>query len=270
MYIYGLSQMRIYLFSVLFLLISSSSVYSQVGLPGFDESVKKIKILGCATKGSGESPSIDSFNRGRILGLGTIIGAPILANLNIDPRLWLRLTEDCNELNKIFGVDSPMYLIQEEGAPNAFATSNNLSGVYSRDGTVFFGYKLLIDDFQSNNGFGIPTILAHEYGHILQFKNNFPNFSTHKWRELHADYLAGWYTAYRSRFRNQVPLASLSSVYTKGDYAFNSVDHHGTPNERAFAFNAGYMLHVQGGVMSGHQAYENGIEFVKAMGAPFK
>jgi hypothetical protein len=115
---------------------------------------------------------------------------------------------------------------------------------------------------------GIPTILAHEFAHILQFKNQFPKLPTAKWQELHADFMAGWFTGHRSRYRPHVAMNSLIAIFNVGDFAFNHPGHHGTPQERVAAFDAGYRLNVQGNVSSSATAFSQGLAFIRASGAP--
>jgi hypothetical protein len=84
---------------------------------------------------------------------------------------------------------------------------------------------------------------------------------------LHADYLAGWFTAHRQRFLPQDANQALKSFFDKGDYDFFSEGHHGTPQERAAAFYAGYMLNMGNNVGLGSLAYNSGINYVRALGA---
>ena len=130
-------------------------------------------------------------------------------------------------------------------------------------GSVFISSGLLIKEYKETNGslMSIPAILGHEFAHGMQSDNNFPYSG--KWRELHADYLAGWFIGHRGRFRPQNAIQAILNFYNKGDYEFNSEDHHGTPQERAAAFNAGYTLNVQGNEDSGGDAYVAGLKYVK-------
>lgn len=183
---------------------------------------------------------------------------------------------DILELQKVFGVAAKMFLLQETNGANAFALNRPVPQVLqqfqmpaqaSPDGMVFFGLKLMRAEYSSEfgTGYAIPSIIGHEYAHVLQYKLGFPLRG--KWQELHADYLAGWYTAHRSRYVPQNIAESMLSFFKKGDYDFNSQGHHGTPQERQEAFVAGVNLNLRSNVSSGRVAYEQGIKYLQQRGA---
>jgi hypothetical protein len=121
--------------------------------------------------------------------------------------------------------------------PNAMATSQVVTP-YGPDGTVVFGMTLLQQEFQADpEGRVVRAIMAHEFAHLVQFKRGLT--TPGKRPELQADYMAGWYS-----FSQQVSMDQLEpilmSFFQKGDYAFNSPHHHGTPGERIAAVRAGY------------------------------
>jgi hypothetical protein len=93
------------------------------------------------------------------------------------------------------------------------------------------------------NDLDILVITAHEFGHILQYKSGMAPDGP--WQmEPHADFLAGWaidrawlsdlFSDKDGSFNNAVRL-----IFSLGDTAFNSPDHHGTPELRAAMVRAG-------------------------------
>src|SRR5262249_43081066 len=159
--------------------------------------------------------------------------------------------------------------------PNALATPAVLipEGV---DGTVLLGIALLNHELGSplalpESGELVTTpstrpsvvgyaklaiILAHEFGHILQYKNGM--MPDGPWQmEPFADFLAGWALGRRwSQLSKMLPgdhgaftyavLAVLAeenavqTIFAKGDTLFYDRDHHGEPEFRAAMVRAGY------------------------------
>jgi len=159
-------------------------------------------------------------------------------------------------LSHAFRVSPKFYIYDDRGSANAFATKEIHDSEY-RDGAVMFGTKLIASEPEQTGfaNYTIAAIMAHEFAHIVQFKNG-STLSTSQ-KELQADYLAGWYTA------NHGPAGiaesqALISFYRKGDYGFNDPDHHGTPEERLRAVQAG----VKDARSTPEQALNNSKQFV--------
>jgi hypothetical protein len=216
-------------------------------------------LVGCATAGRSMKASWSPGNPNRINGIGTIYNGPV------HPTLANALSEDCTAARNYFGVRAPMLLVDEDGPENAVATNIVLSPD-GPDGTVFFGNKLGASEMRQSAGYGIPTVIGHEYAHIMQMKNRLLVRNV-KWRELHADFMAGWFTALRAHFRPQDLNASAYSIFSKGDYAFNEPGHHGTPAERTEAFVAGATVLLNRQATSGPAAYTAGINYIWSKGA---
>ena len=84
----------------------------------------------------------------------------------------------------------------------------------------------------------LACVMAHEVGHIMQYKKNFLSSWVIK-NELSADYLAGWYIA-KTRRLNRQSVENLSGWFKEiGDIAFTEEDHHGTPWQRSKIFMRG-------------------------------
>ena len=182
----------------------------------------------------------------------------------VNPQSVMRPDQIVAMMSILYGLDqllqvNPQFVIYNDAAsPNAFATPAMLDPQH-RDGTVMFGYRLLGSEVQQTGyaNFTVSAIMAHEFGHILQFKygENLPT----KQKELEADYIAGWYIGNTDV---QVPALAISqalqSFYQKGGYDFNSPNHHGTPEERVEAVEAG----IQGSSSSLPQMFHDAHEFV--------
>ncbi|SHJ58646.1 hypothetical protein SAMN02745146_3446 [Hymenobacter daecheongensis DSM 21074] len=120
---------------------------------------------------------------------------------------------------------------------NAFASKDQLSP-NGPDGTVAFGFQLFNREYiRYPGGPSIPIIIAHEFGHIVQFKyGGFSHISIMK-KELFADYLAGAYLLIRGGLNIDAVQESFEEM---GDTDFGSLDHHGTPEQRTAALAEGY------------------------------
>ncbi len=93
----------------------------------------------------------------------------------------------------------------------------------------------------------ISGLLAHETAHTFQFEWKLDSMLANvrgqpvKYVELHADYLAGAYMAWREKSLQGAPAQLSELFYRLGDRALNSADHHGTEHERLAAFSFGYL-----------------------------
>jgi predicted metalloprotease len=147
---------------------------------------------------------------------------------------------------------------------NAMATRK----IYSPkgpDGTVAFGHQLFNSLLIRDGGFGaaIPIVIAHEFGHIVQFKyGGFKNVSNMR-KELFADYLAGAYLAIRGGLDVNVVLEAFEDM---GDTEFGSVDHHGSPEQRRDALLEGYNhVFLYGSTFTLSAAIRLGKEYVNSI-----
>ena len=118
------------------------------------------------------------------------------------------------------------------------------------DTEISLGLKFIAQYYSANDErtgqLKIAGILAHEKSHIFQFYWKFEsmlrNVKGHpvKWFELHADYLAGAYMAWRDSGRAKSARELSRFFFDLGDRAVTSDDHHGTENERLSAYTYGY------------------------------
>lgn len=169
------------------------------------------------------------------------------------------------KLTALFSQRPGVGFIDDYGEPNALATSETLIG--GTWGTVLFGKELFGDLMnRDSQGWGVLAVMAHEVGHIAQFRSGVvPRLqarqTTVKRVELHADLLSGYFLGVRKRQQPSIRVwPAGEALYSIGDYKFNHPGHHGTPTERVRAAEAGFRM---GG--SGHgfnHAFSWGVEYV--------
>lgn len=208
----------------------------------------------------GQRPRSRSANQGCSLGPGGgDISPSDVSNTTGNPALDTAFVKERLVLNKAFGVNPSLFILNDSNGSNAFAIPESLQPGFQ--GSVLFGYRLMIEEFTSSpTNFTIPAIMAHEFGHIYQFTHGGGPRTT-KLMELHADYLAGWYMRNRqsgSPWSQQSLRQTLYAFYSKGDYAFNDPSHHGTPDERLKAALAGINDSSPGAA----GAYQSGLRMV--------
>ena len=165
-------------------------------------------------------------------------------------------TEKIN-LENVFKVKVDLKVLDDSKAPNAYAT-NESSNPFFFDGTVYMGYTLLNNELmkRKNGVFAVKGIMAHEFGHILQTKLKCELQGSQ--RELHADFLAGYYVAVRGEFKTEADLTAFAeSLYEKGDSELWDESHHGTPEQRLKVMLAGFASAEK--VSSPQEAYKLGI-----------
>lgn len=114
-------------------------------------------------------------------------------------------------------------------------------------GKIYYGYAIYYDAKSKGGDIVNAMILAHEYGHQLQYIFGLPSVSesTARPNELEADGFAGYYLR-RPNGYNQTSFAQIASAYefaqSIGDYQTTSPGHHGTPPQRRSAVRLGFLL----------------------------
>jgi hypothetical protein len=152
--------------------------------------------------------------------------------------VWIK-REDTH-LSNYFGVVNDILI--DIGSSDAF-----MDGVHNR---IVLGDRY-IDRFANPSAqYGllrITGVLAHEKSHLFQVAVNMDGMLSDvsgepvKYVELHADYMAGAYIAWRERRGiDSAPQALGAFFFLLGDRAIGSERHHGTEVERRKAFEAGY------------------------------
>ena len=114
-------------------------------------------------------------------------------------------------------------------------------------GKIYYGYAIYYDAKSKGGDIVNAMILAHEYGHQLQYIFGLPSVSENTARpnELEADGFAGYYLR-RPNGYNKTNFTEIASAYefaqSIGDYQTNSPGHHGTPAQRRSAVRLGFLL----------------------------
>jgi hypothetical protein len=126
-------------------------------------------------------------------------------------------------------------LYQECTSNNAFSTPNF---------NIAFGTRMYEQlRVQYGSMIGITVVLAHEWGHQIQFRHDYftPKVPT-RTTELEADLIAGFYVGW-ARTLSQSDLGQVLDVlHGLGDKLYNDPSHHGTPPERKFMELWGYAM----------------------------
>jgi hypothetical protein len=161
----------------------------------------------------------------------------------------------CNNIKNFFGVncDFRIYNDQQTSGAKTYCSCTS-AGCNS---TVFVGKKLLSE---YANGFstidGLWGIMAHELAHVLQCQSNLQLTGAH--RELHADFLAGYFLGVKMKVQLTNIAAFSNELFKRGDFMFNSSQHHGTPQARVYYMSVGASL----GMLTLADAYNYGINAV--------
>jgi len=129
--------------------------------------------------------------------------------------------------------------------PSNFNTTYN--AISYSTGKIYYGYAIYYDAKSKGGDIVNAMILAHEYGHQLQYIFGLPSVSesTARPNELEADGFAGYYLR-RPNGYNQTSFAQIAAAYefaqSIGDYQTTSAGHHGTPPQRRSAVRLGFLL----------------------------
>lgn len=147
------------------------------------------------------------------------------------------------KIASLWGRSNPtLRFVNDPSNPNS--TYNAIS--YST-GKIYYGYAIYADAKNKGGNIVNAMILAHEYGHQLQYIFGLPSVSesTARPNELEADGFAGYYLR-RPNGYNQTSFAQIASAYefaqSIGDYQTTSAGHHGTPPQRRSAVRLGFLL----------------------------
>ena len=184
-----------------------------------------------------------------------------------DPALDRSLGRALVRLSTLFSERPGFGFVDDSGAPNAYATNQTL--VRGTWGTVCFGRSLFRDlmDRYADKGLAVMAVAAHEFGHIAQFRSGVDrqllrNQPTVKRVELHADFLSGYFLGVRKRQQPSISVwAAGHTLYQIGDYEFHDPNHHGTPDQRVAAAEAGFRQGHDEGAEYG-QAFSWGVEYI--------
>jgi len=144
------------------------------------------------------------------------------------------------------GVQAKVLILDERSYElrNAFAT---------KGGKIYFGKNMFYYTIKHYNELAVAGILAHEWGHRVQYTYGFEKDMTTQEAELEADAISGFYMALEKGFAWSQIHGYFASTLNTGDYDVTSPQHHGTPNQRVAAAYLGVQLAIE--------AVENGEGF---------
>ena len=178
------------------------------------------------------------------------------ANLDNIIKLEYQILSQTFQLNTDFYFGGDSY-----GSENAFFMPTNQCSSPGCVGIIAVGRNLLIDRLQKKHGIEIiKALMAHEYGHALQSKLGWSGGS--KWKELHADFMAGFYMAQKTYITEDLLNSFIQEFYSIGDYGFYDPSHHGTPIERGCAFREGFYASRKFN-LSLYSAYKSGVVYLQ-------
>lgn len=153
------------------------------------------------------------------------------------------MNSQMTKIASLWGRTAPtLRFVNDPSNPNS--TYNAIS--YST-GKIYYGYAIYADAKNKGGNIVNAMILAHEYGHQLQYIFGLPSVSesTARPNELEADGFAGYYLR-RPNGYNQTSFAQIAAAYefaqSIGDYQTTSPGHHGTPPQRRSAVRLGFLL----------------------------
>lgn len=147
------------------------------------------------------------------------------------------------KIASLWGRSNPTLRFVDD-ASNPNSTYNAIS--YST-GKIYYGYAIYYDAKAKGGDIVNAMILAHEYGHQLQYIFGLPTVSesTARPNELEADGFAGYYLR-RPNGYNKTQFSEIAAAYefaqSIGDYQTTSAGHHGTPPQRRSAVRLGFLL----------------------------
>jgi hypothetical protein len=151
------------------------------------------------------------------------------------------LSTESARLIELFGLAPDLSYIDAPEWDNAAAASEPLNEFTS--GTVYLGIKLLRTEFPDalRGRHAVVGILAHEFGHILQYKYEGATFTDPFETEIHADFMAGYYIARRAlTIPTDVDNLAVSLFLRADAPEFFQAPDHGNGYQRVAAMLAGY------------------------------
>ena len=160
-------------------------------------------------------------------------------------------------LEAVYKIKVDLKIMDDSQSPNALATPQS-TNPYFFHGTVYLGKTLLSNELNKGEKgiYAVVGIMAHEFAHILQATLDCQLETS--FRELHADFLAGYYVAVRGGYENEAELTAFGqSLYEKGDSELWDAAHHGTPAQRLQAMLAGYKMSEK--IKTPKEAYNLGV-----------
>ncbi|MBY5794989.1 hypothetical protein [Rhizobium leguminosarum] len=148
-------------------------------------------------------------------------------------------------------------------AGDGFATGDVIGP--GTKGLVALNLKLL-NGSDTMGLLGFQIIMAHEFAHIFQMRNQYIDRfraagAQTREIELHADYLAGWYMSQQGEISTGLLEIVANTLFSRGDNNVDVREHHGTKVDRMSAVLKGYLSGTSTDVASA--AALNGILYLQ-------
>lgn len=193
-----------------------------------------------------------------------------------DAALDRALDASIKRLSDLFGQVPAFGFYREEDHPdistmNAFATKErtDIPGTW---GTIGFGTTLFEREMTQfdKNGSTVVAIIAHEFGHIWAMRDGVMDQmnagqKTVRRSELHADFLAGYFLGLRKKSAPALSLHAAGELFSRiGDYNTQGKNHHGTPEERVAASEAGFKVSYLEN-RDARYAFRAGMEYISGI-----
>jgi hypothetical protein len=212
--------------------------------------VARARSLSRSSRGCQVSDADLGQFHGRDFGLGRSIGELSSNDIRRTTRnadMDRALDGALKRLSDTFGVVPGFGFYDDYDGENAWATPSVL--LQGTDGTVLFGDRMFASLMRFDpSGGAVMWTAAHEFAHIWLYKSGqkgrlLAGQATVRPVELHADFLAGFYLGIRKREQPSVSLYNAGhDIWSSGDTLYNDPGHHGTPEERVAAAEAGFKI----------------------------
>ncbi|MBB4807283.1 hypothetical protein HNP38_002587 [Chryseobacterium defluvii] len=153
------------------------------------------------------------------------------------------MNSQMTKIASLWGRSNPTLRFVDD--PSSFNSTYN--AISYSTGKIYYGYAIYYDAKSKGGDIVNAMILAHEYGHQLQYIYNLPSVSesTARPNELEADGFAGYYLR-RPAGYNKSSFTEIAAAYefaqSIGDYQTTHPSHHGTPAQRRSAVRLGFLL----------------------------
>jgi hypothetical protein len=157
----------------------------------------------------------------------------------------VRIAAQILDVNPAFGFFDPdKFAVNEQDGMNAFAQARNAETLPGTRGIVGFGMGRFRTELYGHDESGttVMAIIAHEFGHILQYDRGYRLAITTLQCEINADFLAGYYLARRKLAVPSVVFERAAHLFERLGRAGNGDPNrtHGDSRERVAAAEAGF------------------------------
>lgn len=164
--------------------------------------------------------------------------------------LDLLISTDIQVLNSLFNTSAVGCILEGE---DGFHYKSDYNVVIIGKNRLLYGF----DPPYNSSLWPVPWALAHEFAHSMQKSRGFP-YPNSKWSDLHADFMAGWYLAYRIRYTQQDLATPIIFAWKNGSLS------HGKNWERVTATAAGITSNLTFAKSNANAAYLAGLAYVTA------